>query len=215
MPKLGAVLVAAMNQMGYDAMGLDSRDLAAPLTTVQARFEEAEFPIVSANVTQGRTLPNVRPYVLRKVGSHTVALVGVTSVDAGKRLTALGLASLQPDPIAAVKRAVKRASRRADVVVLLSPLQSSATEALVKAIPGIDVVIGRGMQFRPVALPGAEGEVPFHASGTEGKYLGVLTLQLDAEGQVTGFDGRALALTEHYADDPEMVELIREHARNP
>ena len=212
--KLGALLVAAMGAMGYDAMGLGSYDLKAPLTTVQSRFEEAGFPILSANVTPGRTLPNVQTYVLKKVGGHTVAIIGVTPVSAGDRLTTLGLAPLSPDPIAAVKRAVKRAGRRADIVLLLSTLQRSSTETLAEAVPGIDVIIGvdRGMQLRPVALPGAEGEVVLHAAGTEGKYLGVLTLHLDAEGQVTEFEGRALSLTDFYGDDPEMIELIREHA---
>lgn len=216
-PKMGALIVAAMDAMGYDAMALGSYDLKAPLTTVQARFQEAEFPILSANVTPGRTLPNVQPYVLRKVGGHTVAIVGLTPTDAGKQLEAWGLAPLAPDPIAAVQRAVRRAGRQADVVLLLSTLERSATETLAGAVSGIDAIIGvdRGMQFQPVALPGAEGEVVLHAAGMAGEYLGVLTLHLDAEGKVTEFEGRALALTDFYADDPGMVELIREHAANP
>jgi 2',3'-cyclic-nucleotide 2'-phosphodiesterase (5'-nucleotidase family) len=214
---MGALIVAAMNAMGYDAMGLGTYDLKAPLATVQARFGEADFPILSANVPPGRTLPDVQPYVLRKVGDHTVAIVGVTTSDAGKQLTALGLTPLTPDPIAAVKRAVRRAGRRSDVVLLLSTLQRSAAETLAEAVPGIDAIIGvdRGMLLQPVALPGADGEVVLQASGTEGKYLGVLTLHLDAQGQVTGFDGHVISLTDRYGDDPEIVELIREHARNP
>ncbi len=216
-PKLAAVMVAAMNAMGYDAMALGAHDLKAPLTTVQARFEEAGFPILSANAMTERTLPNVQPYVLHKVGGHTVAIVGLTQADAGRQLTTLGLAPLSPDPIGVVKRAVRQAGRRADVIVLLSALQRSSTETLAETVPGIDVIIGvdRGMQLQPVALPGVEGEVVLHSSGMEGKYLGVLTLHLDAEGKVTEFEGRSLALTDHYPDDPDMIELIREHAANP
>jgi 2',3'-cyclic-nucleotide 2'-phosphodiesterase (5'-nucleotidase family) len=69
--------------------------------------------------------------------------------------------------------------------------------------------------LQPVALTGAGGDVVLHASGTEGKYLGVLKLHLDAEGRVTDFDGRAIALTEFYGDDPGIVALIREHAAMP
>jgi 2',3'-cyclic-nucleotide 2'-phosphodiesterase (5'-nucleotidase family) len=211
------LIVAAMNAMGYDAMGLGGYDLRAPITTVQARFGEAEFPILSANVTPGQALPNVQPYVLRKMGGHTVAVVGMTPVGVGKRLTDLGLASMAPDPIAAVKRAVRRASRRADIVVLLSTLERSAIETVAQAVPEIDAIVGvdRGTQLQPVALIGAGGDVVLHASGTEGKYLGVLELHLDAEGRVTDFDGRAIALTEFYGDDPGIVALIREHAAMP
>jgi 2',3'-cyclic-nucleotide 2'-phosphodiesterase (5'-nucleotidase family) len=126
------------------------------------------------------------------------------------------LAPPAPDPIAAVGRAVKRARRRADVIVLLSTLQRSSVEALVQEIPGIDVIIGQdhATSFKPITVPGADGEVVFHAVGNQGEYLGLLTLNLDAEGQVTGFDGYAIALTDRYGDDPAMIELIREHARN-
>lgn len=216
-PKLGAVIVDAMNAMEYDAMALGARDLRAPLTTLQSRFREAEFPILSANVTPGRTLPNVQPYVLRKVGGHTVAIVGITPATAGERMAELGLVPMAPDPIAALKRAVRRAGRRADVLLLLSTLQRPSIETLAQEIPGIDVIIGveRGGQFEPVAVPGAGGEVVLHAAGTKGEYLGLLTLNLDAEGAVTGFEGYAIALTDRYGEDPEMVELIREHAANP
>lgn len=214
-PKLGALLVAAMNAMGYDAMALGPQELKAPLSTVQSRLEEAEFPILSANATPGRMLPNVQPFVLHKVGDHTVAVIGLTPVSAGDRLVALGLPPLAPDPIAAVERAARRAGRRADIVVLLSTMDRSSLETIAQSVPEVDVIIGRGLQLRPVAVPGVEGEVVFQASGSEGKYLGLLTLQLDAQGRVTDFAGRATSLTEHYPDDPDIVELIREHARNP
>jgi 2',3'-cyclic-nucleotide 2'-phosphodiesterase (5'-nucleotidase family) len=220
-PKQGALIVAAMNALGYDAMALGERDLGAPLSTVQARLEEAGFPILSANVrssvVEGKeALPNVQPYLLYNVGGHTVAIVGATSETAGQRLEALGL-DVPQDVLAAVGQAVKEAQRRADVVVVLSNLEQSEVEALAQTIPGIDVIIGvyRGGQLAPIALPGAEGQVVFQASGRQGERLGVLTLHLDARGQVTSFEGRPLTLTDAYADDPEILQLIREYASDP
>jgi 5'-nucleotidase/UDP-sugar diphosphatase len=220
-PKQGALIVAAMNALGYDAMALGERDLGAPFSTIQARLEEAGFPIVSANVrrsvAQGKdALPNLQPYLLRQIGGHTVAIVGATSETAGRRLEALGL-DVPRDVLTAVGQAVKEAQRRADVVVVLSNLEQSEVEALVQAVPGIDAIIGvyRGGQLAPVALTGAEGQVVFQASGRQGEHLGVLTLHLDAQGQVTGFEGRPLALTDAYADDPEMLQLMREYASEP
>ena len=213
-PKLGASIVASMDAMGYDAMALGYGDLQAPLTTVQARFEEAGFPILSANVTPGRTLPNVQPYLLHEVGGHTVAIVGMTPPAAGERLAELGLAPLSPDPIAVIRRTVRQASRRADVVVLLSTLSRSAAETVAREVPGIDAIVGvnQGAQLKPVAVPGAEGDVVLHSAGTRGEYLGLLTLQLDAEGRVTGFDGFGIALTDRYPRDHGIVELLRKYA---
>jgi 2',3'-cyclic-nucleotide 2'-phosphodiesterase (5'-nucleotidase family) len=215
-PKQGATIVAAMNALGYDALALGERDLAAPLSTVQARFEEAQFPILSVNVEGKDALPNVQAYLLRQIGGHTVAIVGATSETAGGQLEALGLDRPQ-DVLAAVGQAVQEARRRADIVVVLSNLEQSEVEALAQTVPGIDAIVGvyRGGQLGPVALPGAEGQVAFQASGRQGEYLGVLTLHLDAQGQVTSFEGRPLALTDAYADDPEMLQLMREYAREP
>ncbi len=215
-PKLGGLIVAAMNALGYDAMALGGRDLDGPLSTVQARFEEAGFPILSANIEGMDALPNVQPYLLRRIGGHTVAIVGATSEKAGRRLEAFGLDGPQ-DAFSAVSGAVEKARKRADVVLVLSNLEKSEAEALAQEVPGIDAIIGlqRGGQPTPAALPGAEGQVVLHASGLRGQYLGVLTLHLDARGQVTGFEGHPLALTDAYADDPEMLQLIREHASDP
>ena len=210
-------MVAAMDAMGYDAMALGELDLEAPLTTIQARFEEAGFPILSANVTPGRTLPNVQPYVLTEVGGHRVAIVGVTPATVGPRLAALGLAPMAPDPVAVIARAVKQARRRADVVVLLSTLSRISAETVAQEVAGIDVIVGvdKGMQFLPVEVPGADGEVVLQAAGARGEYLGFLRLELDAQSQVTAFEGYAIELTDRFADDPEMVELFREHAAEP
>lgn len=221
-PELGAVIVAAMNAMGYDAMALGERDIGAPLGTLQTRFKEAEFPILSANVGRGAVrgkdaLPNVQPYLMRRIGGHTVVIVGVTPATANQRLETLGQGRLAPDIVDAVTRAIKKAGKRADVILLLSTLDRPSTEALAQALPGIDAIIGmyRGWQSQPIALPSAEGEVVLHAAGSNGEHLGVLTLHLNAEGQVTGFEGHASALTDDYVDDPEIIRIMNKYATKP
>ena len=216
-PDQGALLVEAMNAMGYDAIALGERELYAPLSAVRARIQEIQFPILSANVDAAGVLPNVRPYLLHEVGGHTVAIVGVTSEIAAQRLESLGLDLAVQDPLAAVGRAVSEAAKRSDVILLLSTVDRSIAEALAQAVPDIDAIIGlnEGGQYNPAAIPGAEGQVILHASGIQGEYLGMLTMYFDAQGQVTYFEGRALALTDRYEDDPQMVELFRRYASKP
>jgi 5'-nucleotidase len=213
----GALLVEAMNAMSYDAMALGATDLDAPLSTLRARFEEAQFPIVSANVSIDGELPNVQPYVLRQIDGHTVAIVGVTSESAGPKLEALGLDPTVEDPIAAVGRVVEEVGEGADIILVLSNLERSSAEALARAVPGVDAIVGlyKGVQRTPAAVPDAGRDVVLHASGMEGQYLGALTLHFDAQGQLAAYDGRAWALTDRYADDPQMADLIRRHAANP
>jgi hypothetical protein len=40
----------------------------------------------------------------------------------------------------------------------------------------------------------------------------VLTLQFDEQGQVVGYAGQLLALTDLYADDPQIVEIFHRYA---
>ena len=213
-PDQGALLVEAMNAMGYDALALGNMDLDAPLETVQARFEEAQFPIISANVNAVGVLPNVQPSLLRQIGGHTIAIVGVTSEAAAQRSEALEADLTVEDPIAAVSQIVGNARKQADIVILLANLGKSQAEALALAVPGIDAIIGvyQDGQRDPIAIPGAEGQVVLHASGTQGEYLDMLTLHIDAQGQVTDFEGSSLALTDRYADDPQIVEIFRRYA---
>lgn len=216
-PDQGALLVEAMNAMGYDALALGNRDLDAPLKTVKARLGEVQFPIISANVNSADVLPNLEPSLLRQVGGHTIAIVGITSEAAAQRSEALGVDLTVEDPVTAASQIVNKARKEADIVILLSNLERSETEALAQAVPGIDAIVGvyGGGQRDPVAIPGAEGQVVFQASDTLGEYLGVLTLHFDAQGEVKSFEGRSLALTDHYADDPQMVELFRRYASRP
>jgi 5'-nucleotidase/UDP-sugar diphosphatase len=216
-PDQGALLAEAMNAMGYEAIALGERELYAPLSTVQARLGEIRFPILSANVDATGVLSNVRPYLLRQAGDHTVAIVGVTSDVATKRLSALGLDLTVRDPIAAVSKAVGEARKQADIVILLSNVDRASAEALALAVPGIDAIVGLldGEQREPAALPGAEGQVILHASASRGEYLGVLTLRFDEEGQVTSYEGHLLALTDRYADDPQIVEIFHRYASQP
>jgi 2',3'-cyclic-nucleotide 2'-phosphodiesterase (5'-nucleotidase family) len=210
----GILLVHGMNALGYDAMALGSMDLA-PVAVATARFEEADFPILSANTRPGRALPNVRPYLLRKVGDHRVAIIGVTAPTAGEPAQAYGIDLRIADPVAAVRRTVNRLRRRADVIIVLGNLDPEANASLAQEVPGIDAIIGvyRSGDMRPSTVDGPEGTVVLQASGTQGEYLGVLTLHLDAAGEVVSFDGKALALTaDQYPDDPEMSSLLLDRA---
>ena len=203
--------------MGYDAMALGTMDLA-PLHVVTARFQEASFPILSANAGPAGVLPNLQPYLLREVEGHTVAIIGVTAQVAWQRAQAYEIDLEIGDPVDAVRRTVQEVRDRADVIVLLGNLDSEMNVTLAQEVAGIDAIVGvyRSGQIRAATIDGPEGTVVLQASGVQGEYLGVLTLHLDVEGRVESFAGQALPLTaERYADDLEMVQLMHEYTTRP
>ena len=214
---LGALPIAAMNAMGYDAMALGTMDLA-PIPVVTARFEEADFPVLSANVGPDGALPNVQPYLLRRVEGHTFAIIGVTAQVAGQRAQAYEMGLTIGDPVDAVRRTVKEVRDRADIIILLGNLDQEMNVSLAREVAGIDVIVGvyRSGQIRAATIDGPEGTVVLQASGIQGEYLGILSLHFDAAGRVVSFAGQALPLTaDSYADSPEMTRLMHEYATTP
>jgi len=217
-PDQGVLLIEAMNAMGYDAMALGGRDLDAPTSTVQARFEGAHFSLLSANVESGGALLNILPYLLRQADGHTIAIIGATSEAVEQRSQTLGIDLAVENAVEAVQRAVEEVQDRADIIVVLSNLEREKNELLAQTVSSIDVIIGvyRGWPLTPSTIARTGGQVILHASGTQGEYLGVLSLHFDAQGQVASFEGYTAALTaEDYADDPEMTQIMREYARKP
>lgn len=216
-PSQGALPVAAMNAMQYDALALGERDLAADVMVVQERFQEASFGILSANVGPAGVLPNVQPYLLRSLDGHNVAIIGVTTPAAAVRIKTLGLALTVEDAATALRQTLDEIGGQADVVIVLSNLEQQANEALAAKVPGLDAIIGvaGGRQMDVRALEGPAGRVVLHASYVQGEYLGFLTVGFDAQGRVAQFSGRVVALDPSYADDPEVAEMMRSHGVKP
>lgn len=216
-PSQGALPVAAMNAMQYDALALGERELATDLATVQQRFQEAAFALLSANVAPAGVLPKVQPYLLRSMGGHTVAVIGLTNPAAAARAKTLGLDLTIEDAASALRRTLEALGGQVEVVIVLSNLDPPTNQALAQQIPGIDAIIGvnGGQPMDPTAIAGPDGQVVLHASYIQGEYLGFLTLGFDSAGHVAQFSGRALPLDPSYADDPDVAAMMRSYGVKP
>ncbi len=213
----GALPVAAMNAMGYDAMALGSRDLGLSWEVVSQRFSEVAFPILAANIEPADAVPWVQPYLLRDLDGHAVAIIGLTSAATGPRAAALGVTLTVADAAESLQRTIAGLAEPPEVVIVLSNLDQQSNEALARAVPGLDAIIGAagGRPMDATAIDGPAGRVVLHAAYVQGEYLGYLTLDLDAQGRVAKFGGRALPLDPGYADDPEVAALMQSYGIKP
>ncbi|HDQ72269.1 MAG TPA: bifunctional metallophosphatase/5'-nucleotidase [Chloroflexi bacterium] len=210
----GKLIVRAMNAMGYDALALGTTEVAA-LPVMRARFQEVDFPVLSANVGIRGALPNVQPYLIVEMDGHTIAIVGATDERIDQLGDQVGLPMEVESAVEAVQRTLQEVEERADIVVVLSNLDWQVNETLAQEVPGIDVIIGASRRRLNEAVTGPEGLVVLQAAGTRGEYLGVLTLGFDGAGRVAAFDARHVALTPNYDDDPEIARMIRERGTGP
>jgi 2',3'-cyclic-nucleotide 2'-phosphodiesterase (5'-nucleotidase family) len=120
----GAVIVAAYNALGYDAVNLSYRDFHLGKAATLAVLKDAKFAVVSANLLADKSgEPLFRPYLVKKVGDTRVALIGVTAVPAGLDFLPhfkeqLAGVRIQP-PVEALAKWLPRAKAESDRVILL------------------------------------------------------------------------------------------------
>lgn len=203
----GAVMIEGMNRLGYDAMTLGDQDFRWGTEVIRARMGEATFAVLSANVYVGGTNSLfARPYVIKEMAGHRIAIVGVT----GKNL----LAYLPPDrrepvlvadPVESVRRTLSNLAGRADIFIVCSNLGFQQDQQLAASVPGIAVIVGGNpgvLMPEPFREP-THGTVIVQA-GYQGEWIGQLTLHINEAGKVVSYDGKTIALGADFADAPDI-----------
>lgn len=209
----GAIHPDTMNAMGYAAMNVAERDLRWGLETWRERRDKAQFPFLSANVViSGTTEPIGQPYALFDVGGTPVAVIGLTTSPvpvAHRRPLVSGEMIDYLDPIVTAQRLLPEISERADVVIVLAHMSAEEDEALIRQVEDIDVLIdGGGLDVVGVPRIVEGTQTVVTCAGYQGQWLGRLTLAFDEQGAVIDYDGEAIALTDVYPDDPDMLRRV-------
>ena len=206
----GQAIVEAMNLLGYDAMVLGSEDFWLGLDVLRQRMEEAEFPILSANVVlAGTEQLFATPYVIKEIADHKVAIIGLTNQEAA---SAADGDIVVLDPLETLRDLMDEVSEEADVVIVLSHLGKEVDLQIAGEVQGIDLIVGG--QSRDVLHPPlwveASGTVIAQA-GYQGQRIGVVSLEIDSQGKVAGHQGEVVLLGPDFADDPEMKAFLDQY----
>lgn len=199
-----------MNLMGYDAMALGPEELSLGGVTLRQRLEEAQFPIVSANVLwSGTDEPVTQPYAVLMVGSHRVAVIGLTRSPAEELVNFRIL-----DPKEALAEYMPEVSAVADTVVLLTNLGYRQVFEFVRTVPGIDLVVAalpRQLPENAVRIPEtgtlvltAEQPLPKHT----GRRVGRLVATLGSDGGLDDESWTSVSMGPEFVDHPGMKALL-------
>ncbi|HTR96789.1 MAG TPA: multiheme c-type cytochrome [Candidatus Acidoferrales bacterium] len=201
-------LMDAMKLLGTDAAGVSEKELRYGRGFLLANYKRTQLPLVCANLWDKETKKTlVAPYVIKKVGSVTVGIFGLTSdkVDLGPARDSVTV----EDPTAAGKRTVDELRKKgATVVVLLSELGKVESEDFVTAVDGIDAVIcGRNV---PLLQKGrmVKNTVACYG-GEQGQYIGQTVITLDAQRKMTTGDNDTYILGPEVGEKPEVLALVK------
>jgi 5'-nucleotidase len=200
-----------MNLMRYDAMALGEGDLARlGVDGIQARIQEAQFPVLSANVVLAGTDDFLaQPYVILEIEGRRIAIIGLTG-----RTSVPGVDVR--DPLESVKQVLNQVRGEAEILILLSHVGVTANRRIASEVPELDLIISGGSEaITPDPAFVGEGTAIVHAdvssSGHAGRRVGVGTWLFDEQGRLVGQNWQDISLGESFADDPEMLAWLRDH----
>lgn len=207
----GQSSVEILNRLGYDAVALGPRDLLLGREELLKRLTEAKgYSFLSANLYDKATGKLVaEPYLIREIGGHRVALIGITGAVPEDNAEFYALPALD-----AARQYVLQLQPRADIVVLLSNAGLEANKAIGSHVQGIDLIISGGQGTMTEALEVAPATLILHAdqssSGHAGRNLGELLVTFDVSGKITAHSWKVIALGPSVPDDPEMAAWAAE-----
>jgi sulfur-oxidizing protein SoxB len=161
-----------------------------------------------------------RPYSLRVVGGHTLAIVG----QAFPYTPIANPARFMPDWTFGIRASELqqlvdrvRETERTDAVILLSHNGMDVDIKLAETVTGIDAILGGhthdGMP-RPVVVRNATGQTIVTNAGSNGKFLGVLDLDL-GPGRVKDFRYRLLPVFANLLQPDAGMEALIQRVRAP
>lgn len=202
----GATSIDALNQMGYDAIVLGPADLSLGPDLLRQRIGEAQFAVLSADMTDATTgRPIAKPYVIKEVRGQRVAIIGLSGAPSMNGFNAA-------DSFATVEKLMAELRGQAAAVILLSHAAPDVNERIASEIAGITAIIEGGELVRPEPwLSPTTGAPIYHAdapsSGHAGRVMGVGQVTVTA-GKLTDQVWNAVSLGPEIPDDPAMAEWV-------
>lgn len=210
-----AVYTRAIPRMGYDALGMGEMEAGFVKSTSSKLIYGKDAPLLSANLIDSETgkLLADAPYVIKKTREGLT--VGVTSVIDEKFVQPyfqqqykIGLLPL----IDSLKKVVEQLRKESDLVVLLAHTGYETAKRLASEVPGIDVIISGHAIATPPPTPmeqvGTTYVMQVKSSGT---HVGKLVLDINEDKKIQSASVEQLPVTSDLADDPEILELVKNH----
>jgi S-sulfosulfanyl-L-cysteine sulfohydrolase len=223
---LGADMVEAANLLGIEAMTghweftYGEAGLRKNLARFKGEFlaqnvfltEEAAFNDAKAfDPASGRVF---KPSVIKEVGGYRIAVIGqafpYVPIAHPKRFTPDWKFGIRDEELQKLVDA-HRGNDKVDAVILLSHNGMDVDLKLASRVTGIDVILGGHTHDavpQPITVKNAGGVTLVTNAGSNGKFLGVLDLEL-AKGKVANVRYRLLPVfSELLKPDPAMQALI-------
>ncbi|NLP11145.1 hypothetical protein GX408_12185 [bacterium] len=224
-------LLKAMTWLNYDAINLGYKEFQLKPSFIRKMEQSLHPPFVSANVRlTGSDKPFVRPYLLKELEAQRsdrspafkklkVAVFGLADNKmAPLFITRPGEPQMTYiEPLEAAAELVPLLRKKADVVVMLYYGRNSEMNQVLNTVQGIDVAVLGGEYYLINSSSEQKRNKLAVSTPLQGKYVGILTLHLNKNKEITGSTTQQIPLNEEIAEEAKFLELLNEfeHAGRP
>ena len=201
-----------MEQTNCQATTPGSRELSL-WSTYKDLIAANTVPVVCSNlklVEGGAEKPVGVPYKIVTVNGVKVALFALLGGDeyAAARPPD-GVEFKFEDPFQVAAEMVPMLRKQADVVVLMSEMQTGDTDRLIQTVPGVDVAL-YGNRAPWVEDAVRNGETIVQQTGIRGQYAGQLVLIVDPDGKVIDYGSKNAAMDKAFPEKDEVSKAVGE-----
>ena len=207
----GKPVIEVMNAMGYDAMVPGNTDFLYPKEVLLERREEANFPIIAANIYDLEWGdPVLDSHIVKEIQGIKVAIIGMTyqwnAKTGDRKLTEGWSFGLREREVRELIETL-REEGEADVVILLSHMGYRVDQKYASRVKGIDAIVG-AHTHDITRDPPVVGETIVVQAGSHGKYVGRLDLKF-RDGKRVGFDNEIIrVVAKDVPADPKIAAII-------
>ena len=185
--------------VGYDALAISDEEINLGKEYLQEKIRQSKIPFVSANLK----IEGAKPYVIKKAGNTTIAIIGLTNDEAKVKSSGIEMDDAQ----GALERAMQDAKKNAaDLILVLSSLSEEKNMELLRQVKGINIIIsekdinnadeynrvGASFLVRPV---------------WQGRRLSKVDFDFE-NGQIKNFKLDQLRLSNQIPDAPEVATIV-------
>jgi 5'-nucleotidase len=209
----GRQMVAVLNALGVDYATFGNHEFDLREAPFMARLGEAEFPILSVNVTAagGAPLPDVRRHVILRYpdgagGEVRVAIFGVT-IDRDQA----PYAPIAPPVPPAIEEAHVLADS-ADIIIAMTHMSIGEDIQLADAAPGIDLILG-GHEHENILVRRGADLTPITKADANFRTVYIHDLRWDPVGRRVNVTSRLVAINDSLPDDPATAAVAARWVR--
>lgn len=190
----GKSQIDILNLILPDAFTIGNHEFDYSLDTLLKNLKDAKFNVINCNLIDKETKNNIfKPYQIFERNNIKIAVIGVitrdlitlTLKDNIKNITIL-------KEIPTIRKYIKEISEseNPDIFILLSHCGYEDDIIIADSIPELSVIIG-GHSHTRIKNPKKENKTIICQAGEKGKYLGVLDLKIDIDGDsVYSYEGK-------------------------